>query len=97
MQLLMKKLEPAGTVLDQSYAVSVILYLYENGTVAATDLLDVVKNYTRMKALADSLVELGLVEMNAIKTRNVEFQYTLTAKGRKVAERLIEAVDLISS
>gem|GEM_PF-3939330 len=99
LQLLMKQLEPPATILDEANAVSLMLYLLENSDrdkpVAATDLLNVVKSYNRMKALADKLKDLGLVDVKVVKERNISFNYSLTEKGKEVAELLRRAVDLI--
>jgi len=87
------------TILDEANAVSLMLYLLDrtDEPAAATDLLEVVKNYNRIKALAEQLRFLGLVQVETIKDRNVTFQYSLTVKGREVAALLRRAVDMIAT
>jgi DNA-binding HxlR family transcriptional regulator len=87
------------TVLDEANAVSLMLYLLDrtDKPASATDLLEVVKNYNRIKALAEQLRSLGLVQVDTIKDRNVTFQYSLTQKGRDVAALLRRAVDMIAT
>jgi DNA-binding HxlR family transcriptional regulator len=87
------------TILDEANAVSLMLYLLDrtDEPAAATDLLEVVKNYNRIKALAEQLRFLGLVQVDTIKDRNVTFQYSLTVKGREVAALLRRAVDMIAT
>lgn len=99
MILLMRQLSPMETILDEANAVSLMLYLLDRGDepAAATDLLEVVKNYNRIKALAEQLRFLGLVQVETIKDRNVTFQYSLTHKGREVATLLRRAVDMIAA
>jgi DNA-binding HxlR family transcriptional regulator len=97
--LLMRQLSPMETILDEANAVSLMLYLLDrtDKPASATDLLEVVKNYNRIKALAEQLRSLGLVHVETIKDRNVTFQYSLTQKGRDVAALLRRAVDMIAT
>jgi DNA-binding HxlR family transcriptional regulator len=97
--LLMRQLSPMETILDEANAVSLMLYLLDrtDKPASATDLLEVVKNYNRIKALAEQLRSLGLVQVDTIKDRNVTFQYSLTQKGRDVAALLRRAVDMIAT
>ena len=99
MILLMRQLEPPDTILDESNAVSLLLFLLDRGDepASATDLLKVVKNYNRIKALAEQLRFLGLVQVETIRDRNVTFQYSLTERGKEVAALLRRAVELIAA
>jgi DNA-binding HxlR family transcriptional regulator len=88
-------------VVWEANAVSLILYLADNEgggePVSATDLLNVVKSYNRVKAMAETLKDLGLVNVDILKDRNVTFSYSLTPKGRELAKILRKATELISA
>ena len=87
------------TILDEANAVSLMLFLLDRNDepASATDLLEVVKNYNRIKALAEQLRSLGLVQVETIKDRNVTFRYSLTQKRVDVATLLRRAVDMIAA
>lgn len=81
--------------MDEPAAVSLLIYLYDAGTIVGDDLTNVVSNYTRMKALALKFEERGIVNVKRDKRPMIVFSYTLTEKGKKVAEHLIAAAEMV--
>jgi len=83
------------TLLDEPAAVSLLIYLHDAGTVVGDDLKNVVSNYTRMKSLAQAFEQKGMISIKREKRPMIVFSFSLTEKGRKVAEHLIAAADLV--
>lgn len=80
------------SVLAEPYVVDVILFLSEKGQVMATELLEVISSYRTSKGLLDRLSSTGLVNIEVVNRPRVTFKIKLTPKGKKVAEKLREAI-----
>ena len=52
-------------------------------------------NYVKMKFLAEQLKELGTVDISVEEKPRTVFTYRLTGKGRRLAGRLHDAMDVI--
>jgi len=83
------------SVLRQPHASGLILFLYEQKEIIASQMKRVCKNYTTMAALAKRLEHEGLLEMVMRSSPRVTHIYYLSDKGRKVAEKLKEVESYI--
>jgi len=86
-----------GSVLRSPYASSLILYLYEEKEIIASQMKRVCKNYNTMTALARTLEDCGLVDVVMRSSPRVTHIYFLSEKGRRVAEKLKEIESFINS
>ncbi len=74
--------------LDQKYAKSVLLKLYEEGSCLKTNLQSIVKNLYSLDRLLDSLKDDGLVNVEKKPFgKNIQ-EISLTEKGKRVAKQL---------
>jgi DNA-binding MarR family transcriptional regulator len=85
----------AESILARAHAVSLVLFLAERSEILAFQLRDVHSNYMNMFALAQDLAEAGVIEIKEQRSPRVTYTFKLTPKGRKVAEKLREAKELI--
>ena len=84
-------------VLRSPYASSLLLFLYDEKEIIASQMKKVCKNYNTMTALAKRLEEEGLVEVVVRSTPRVTHIYFLSDKGRKIAEKLKEIEEFINN
>jgi len=84
-------------VLRSPYASSLLLFLYDEKEIIASQMKKVCKNYNTMAALAKRLEEKGLVEVVVRSTPRVTHIYFLSDKGRKIAEKLKEIEGFINN
>ena len=84
-----------GGILNELNAVGLLLFLYENKQALATDLLNVSGNYTKLKSMAETMREKGLVEIEIDYEPRITYHYRLTPKGMIVAKLLSEADSII--
>lgn len=74
--------------LDQKYAKSVLLKLYEEGSCLKTNLQSIVKNLYSLDRLLDSLKDDGLINVEKKPFgKNIQ-EISLTEKGKRVARQL---------
>lgn len=83
------------SILGESDVADLLLLLLEKGTIIASQLRLVNRNYAKIAEVARMLEERGLVVMDLERSPRVTFNYRLTPKGKKVAEKLREAKELI--
>jgi DNA-binding MarR family transcriptional regulator len=88
--------EKKESVLRSPYASSLILFLYDEKEIIASQMKKVCKNYNTMYALAKRLEEEGLVDVVMRSSPRVTHIYFLSEKGRRVAERLKEIEEFIN-
>jgi len=81
--------------LATAHAVDLILYIEEKGEILAYQLREVHSNYTKMFELARRLTEAGVIDTKQERSPRVSYTYKLTATGKKVAEKLREAKEMI--
>jgi predicted transcriptional regulator len=84
------------SILSEPYAVDLILYLSEKGSMMATDLRDIHSNYPKMVSLCRSLSEMDLLVIEVENRPRIQYTYRLTEKGKRVAEKLGEIEKIIS-
>lgn len=72
-----------------------LIYLYDAGTVVGDELTNVVSNYPRLKILAHKFEEKGIVNVKKEKRPMIVYNFSLTEKGRSVAEHLIAAAEMV--
>jgi DNA-binding MarR family transcriptional regulator len=87
--------EEQESVLRLPHSSSLILLLYDEKEIIASQMKKVCKNYNTMAALARRLEEEGLVEVVMRSSPRVTHIYFLSDKGRKVAEKLKEIENFI--
>jgi DNA-binding MarR family transcriptional regulator len=87
--------EEHESVLRLPHASSLILFLYDEKEIIASQMKRVCKNYNTMAALAKKLEEEGLVEVVMRSSPRVTHIYFLSDKGRKVAEKLKDIEEYI--
>ncbi|MFP4197883.1 MAG: hypothetical protein ACLFS6_09620, partial [Methanomassiliicoccales archaeon] len=78
------------SVLRLPYTASLLLMIYDEREIIASQMKRICKNYTTMASLAKRLEEEGLVEVVMRTSPRVTHIYFLSDRGRKVAERLRE-------
>ena len=83
------------TLLDDPAAVSMLIYLYDAKIVVGKDLTNVISNYPRLKALAQEFEKRGIVNIKQEKKPMVTIFFSLTEKGKRVAEHLIAAAEIV--
>ena len=82
------------TILNEQNMIALILFLDERGSANARELVQVSGNYIKIKFLAEKLKELGLVEIRVEEKPRTVFNYSLTTKGKKLAGKLHEAIEI---
>ena len=82
-------------VIYEQHLIALMLYLLKNGETYSSKLKPVSGNYYKIVALAVKLGELGLVEVTKEEKPRLAMRFKLTPKGKKVAEKLREAKELI--
>ncbi len=80
--------EKEQSVLRSPYACSLILFLYDEKEVIASQMKKICKNYNTMSTLAKELEKEGIVDVVMRSSPRVTHIYFLSDKGRKVAEKL---------
>ena len=83
------------SVLSETYAVDLLIHLLEKGELMATQLLEVHSSYRTIFSVAQRLTESRLVDVKTVRSPRVTYTFRLTSKGKKVAEKLKEARELI--
>jgi len=91
----MRNPERAGSLLATAHAVDLVLFIREKEEILAYQLREVHSNYTSMFALAGRLADAGIIEMKEQRSPRVTYTFKLTAKGKKVAEKLREAKEIL--
>jgi len=85
------------SVLRSPHASSLILLLYEEKEIIASQMKKVCKNYNTMSALAKRMEAEGLVDVVMRSSPRVTHIYFLSEKGRKVAEKLKDIEEFINN
>lgn len=83
------------TVLDEPTAVSILLLIDRRGEARAYDLRQIAGGYDRMKNLTKRMESLGLLRIKIEEKPRLTYLYSLTAKGKKVAQKLVEIDQII--
>ena len=78
-------------LLSERYVFDILTYIYDKGSIIATDLQDIATNYRSVKKATDDLIEAGLVKMQIVDEGRMKKIYTLTPKGEQVAVHLLHA------
>ena len=78
------------TILDEPTAVSIILLIEKLDEARAFDLRQIAGGYDRMKNLTKKMESIGLLTIQIEEKPRLTYIYTLTEKGKKVAEKLAE-------
>lgn len=82
-------------MLGEADVVDLLVLLLDKGSIIATQLRLVNRNYAKIAAMARSLEDIGLITILLERSPRVTHVYKLTPKGRRVAEKLKEAKELI--
>jgi predicted transcriptional regulator len=83
------------SILFEQHVIALLLFLLEERQVKATELKSVSGNYMKLTILAERLKQLGLIQIQKEEKPRLMFTYSLTSTGKKVAEKLREAKEMI--
>ena len=87
----MPKLKVEGVdIFNEGSSVAIIRHIYVKGEARASELKAVSGNYDRLKLLTERMEELGILSIKIEEKPRRTFTYTLTKKGKMVAEKLAE-------
>jgi hypothetical protein len=84
-------------VLGLANAVDLILLMKERKEIKTSDIRLVPGGYYRLKDVLDKLVDGGIVERKLVEKPYMTQFYTLSKKGKEVAEKLLEIDEIITS
>ena len=82
------------TILNEQNVIALILFLDERDSANARELVQVSGNYVKIKFLAEQLKNLGIVNIEVEEKPRTVFSYSLTDKGKKLAGKLHEAMEI---
>ena len=82
-------------ILNEYNTVTMLIFLLVNGEAKATQLLKLGGSYYKNQQLASRLATLDLIEIEVHSKPKLNYIYRLTDKGRKVAQKLKEAEEII--
>lgn len=82
-------------IFNEGSAVAIVRYIHEKGEARASELKAVSGNYDRLKLLTERMEELGVLNIKVEEKPRRTFTYTLTKKGKVIAEKLIEIDEII--
>lgn len=92
----MPKLNLEGVdILNEGSSIAIIRHIRAKGEVRASELKAVSGNYDRLKLLTERMEELGILKIEIEEKPRRTFTYTLTKKGKGVAEKLNEIDGMI--
>lgn len=83
------------SIIGVSGVADLLVLLLERGEIVASQLRLVNRNYAKISAVAKDLEACGLVSVRMERSPRVSHIYRLTPKGKKVAEKLKEAKEII--
>jgi len=83
------------TILSKPYAVDLILFLDREGKIMATQLKAIHSNYMKLLILARTLDERGILHIEEKRGPRLTYYISLTQKGKKIAEKLKAARDIV--
>jgi predicted transcriptional regulator len=84
-------------ILNEGSVVAIIRFLDSHSEARASELKAVSGNYDRLKILAERMDELGLITIKKQEKPRLTYIYKLTEKGEKVAIKLVEIDQIMSS
>jgi predicted transcriptional regulator len=85
-------------ILAQAGAVSILFLIHKRKEITTIALRDELSGgFDRLKAVASSLEDAGLIEIKTIEKPHRVRKYCLTEKGKRVAEKLAEVEEIIRS
>ncbi len=82
--------------LDLKHAKSVLLFIFDNGTLMKSNLFHIVKSHQVLDNLLESLENDGYLIINKNEKGPKKYTITLTPKGKSVAQKLKEAEEIAS-
>jgi hypothetical protein len=85
----------SGSVLSEAYAMDLILLVASKGELKAMDLMSVHKSYYYMFALARDLEMHGILKIHEMRAPRLTYTIKLTAKGERIAEKMLEAKKIL--
>jgi len=85
----------ARTILSEPHAVDLILFLDREGEIVATQLKAIHSNYMKLLILARKLKEKGILSIEEKRGPRLTYYISLTQKGKKVAEKLRTAREIV--
>ncbi|CAC12521.1 hypothetical protein [Thermoplasma acidophilum] len=80
--------------LSQKYAISMLFFLLDRGNVKQFELLKIISSNMTIEKLSKILEEAGLINIKREFTGRKSYSFSLTPKGRLVAEQLKKAEEI---
>lgn len=91
----MENQEVGIDILMEARVISIIKLIYKKEKITTTNLRDDIPGgYDKLKTLADKLVNIGIIKKDVEERPHLRREYTLTEKGKKVAE-LLDQIDQV--
>ena len=80
------------SILDERYAVSLLVELSNNGPMKISDFLEFISNYRTLDTLTDKLEKSGLIQKIGGVDRYGTTMLSITEKGQNVSKQLSKAL-----
>ncbi|HEY3420350.1 MAG TPA: hypothetical protein VGK23_07345 [Methanomassiliicoccales archaeon] len=85
------------SLLAERYAVTFLLFLFDKNKVMSSEAKSISGNYYTTAELARKMETAGLIEIQTVQKPYLTNYYSITEKGKKVAEKLLEAEQIIGT
>ncbi len=82
-------------ILGKQYVIDILLYLYDREETTTVDLKNISSYYQGVVRRAEELEKLKLLNIDVQRKPYLKKTFTLTDKGKSIAEALFDAEDLI--
>ncbi len=77
-------------ILSEASVVNLLMLIREKKEIMTVDVKAISGNDYRLKGVLEELKDIGLIEVHLIEKPYLTYNYKLTEKGNKVAEKLAE-------
>ncbi|MFO7990879.1 MAG: hypothetical protein R6U61_01120 [Thermoplasmata archaeon] len=82
-------------VLGKQYVIDILLYLYDREETTTVDLKNISSYYQGVVRRAEELEKLSLLEIKIQRKPYLKKTFSLTSKGKEIAEALLDAEDMV--
>src|SRR5690606_24182948 len=89
--------QPSVDLLNDKSAVGILLLALRDKKIYASDLRKLGGSFERLKRTANNLIDGNLMSMKTIERPYLTYIYSLTEKGEKVANKLLEIDSIIKN
>ena len=84
------------SLLGQAHVANLLLLLLDKGEIIASQLRLVLKNYAKIASVAKMLEKEGLIKIRTESSPRISYIYSLTERGKAVAEKLREIEEILN-